>query len=117
MARRMECRLTADAVRARTKTVTRREAVSWGFLRVGDRLQLVDRLRVAGAELLALVEVTNVRLEPLFAVTPDEVLAEGFSHGDPDAFCRMWLETHGGESSAVLVRRIEWRYIDETAPN
>lgn len=113
--RQMECRLTVDAVLERRKRCTRRAASTWVNLRVGEQLRLVDRLRVPAAEqrTLAVVTVTNVRLEPLFAITPMEVMLEGFDHADPERFVRFWMETHDASSSAVLVRRIEWAYDGE----
>lgn len=39
----MSCSMTIDAVRARTKTVTRRHIDTWRNLRAGDRLTLIEK--------------------------------------------------------------------------
>lgn len=43
MSRRMSCAITVDAVRARTKTETRRHVGSWRTLTTGDRLTLIEK--------------------------------------------------------------------------
>lgn len=40
----MSCSLTVEAVRDRTKTVTRRQVKTWAFLRPGDHLTLVKKV-------------------------------------------------------------------------
>lgn len=81
MSRRMSCSMTVDAVRARTKTVTRRHVDTWINLRPGDRLTLVEKgmglPKGAKQVVLAEVEVTDVRIETLRQVTEADVVAEG----------------------------------------
>lgn len=43
MSRRMSCALTINAVKERTKTITRREATTWATTQVGDELTLVEK--------------------------------------------------------------------------
>lgn len=119
MPRRMSCSLTIDAVRARLKTVTRRHESTWCSLAAGDRLTLIERgMGLARGErqvVLADVEVVDVRLESLAAVTAVECVAEGFAEMNNAEFVVMWLAAHGyperTPASSVIVRRIEWRYL------
>lgn len=80
MARLMSVALTTDAVRRRQKTVTRR--AGWQMLRSGDQLTLCPKVRGRrrGEPLdrIVTVDVISVRREPLNAITPADVTAEGF---------------------------------------
>lgn len=124
MARRMSVSMTLDAVRERRKTVTRRHVDTWRTLRSGDRLTLIEKgmglPKGARQVIVAEVEVVDVRVEPLWNITEDDVIAEGFEGWLPGEFCSMWMESHGygrvtaqHEAMAVPCRRIEWRYLDE----
>jgi hypothetical protein len=123
MSRRMSCSLTVEAVRNRTKTVTRRETDTWRTLKPGDRLVLVEKamgLRKGERQVvLAEVEIVDVRVEPLSNVTLDEVRREGSPEPfwTPDGWCEWWLLSHGytpgTDAENVNVRRIEWRYLDD----
>lgn len=117
----MAVALTVDAVRARQKTVTRRHADTWVNLKPGDPLTLIERGMglPKGAKQVVVAEVVVVdnRVEPLFDITDDDVVAEGFDWSASD-FIDFWCESHGvtfadqGEAMAYVVRRIEWRYTD-----
>jgi hypothetical protein len=121
----MSCSLTVDAVRARTKTVTRRHVGTWQTLKPGDRLTLIEKgmgLKKGERQVvLAEVEVVDVRVESLFlGVNDDEPVAEGFPDMTPADFIEFWLEGHGDptfrnqdEAYGYQVRRIEWRYLPE----
>lgn len=118
MTRRMSCALTADAVRARSKTVTRRAAHSWVDLKVGDRLTLVEKgqgLRAGERQVvLAEVEIVSVTVEPLGRMAWGDQVKEGFPGMTRSEFFDMWCATHHvGSLAAALtpVRRIEWRYL------
>lgn len=122
MSRRMSCSLTIAAVRTRVKTVTRRESVTWGTLKPGDRLTLVEKAmglpKGATQVRLADVEIVDVRVEPIMAVTADDIIREGFGHlgWTPLDFVIFWLRSHGYNPDTqrdVNCRRIEWRYLDE----
>lgn len=123
MPRRMSCALTIDAVRARTKTVTRRRADTWATLHAGDHLVLVEKgqgLTLGSKQVvLAEVEVTDVRVERLSAMESAEVAAEGFPGMSRLDFMLMWAQSHGytnaldhGPLHSLLCRRIEWAYVD-----
>ena len=81
MSRHMSCALTIDAVRARTKTVTRRDPATWERTKPGEHLILVEKARgiPKGEHVvrLAEVEVVDVRVERLSALTPAEIKLEG----------------------------------------
>lgn len=126
MARLMSVAYTEQAVRDRTKTVTRRKG--WRFLKSGDRLTLCRKVqgRKPGEPLerLAEVEVVSVRREPLCAVAGPyafdqdggtiwpEVIAEGFPDMSPDEFMRRFFTEAQGIGVMDDVTRIAWRYLD-----
>ena len=124
MTRRMSCSMTVDAVRDRTKTVTRRHTDTWKDLKPGDRLILIEKgmglPKGAKQVVLTEVKVVDVRVEPLHLIDDDECEREGFPDMEPYEFVRMWLDSHGygrlvaqNDVYAVKCRRIEWRYLNE----
>lgn len=113
--------MTLDAVRAQTKTVTRRHVDSWKDLKPGDRLTLIEKgmglPKGAKQVVVCEVEITAVDVEPITDVEldPEECRREGLPHMTPAEFIRFWLAGHGyGNASAMHVqcRRIEWRYLE-----
>lgn len=115
MARLMSVAFTEDAVRARTKTVTRRKG--WKFLRPGDRLTLCRKVmgRRAGEPLVRIVdvEVLDVRREPLWLVDDAEVALEGFPGMTSGEFVRRFFVEAQGIDPIDIVTRIEWAYVEE----
>jgi len=129
MSRRMSCSLTIDAVRDRSKTVTRRHVNTWKTLKEGDRLTLIEKgmglPKGSSQVVLAEVEIVDVRIEPIGWVhhwtggdCSLEVVREGFKGMSADEFIRMWLAAHGYPRSLAVVaagsipcRRIEWQYL------
>lgn len=119
--RRMSVSLTLEAVRARTKTVTRRAAHTWGDLKPGDRLVLIEKgmgLRKGEKQVVVdVVVIVSNELEPLSNVTEHEVYLEGFGgQKTAEEFVRFWLLSHDGNPDLegaleTEVRRIEWRYL------
>jgi hypothetical protein len=114
----MSCSLTVDAVRDRTKTVTRRHPDTWRTLAPGDRLTLVEKAmglpRGAKQVVLAEVIVVDNRVEPLALVDAAECAREGLPEMSPAEFRAMWARTHGCEPhDDVMCRRIEWVYAEE----
>lgn len=123
MPRRMSVSMTVDAVRARQKTVTRRHVDTWQTLQPRDRLTLIEKgmglPKGARQVIVGEVEVVHVDVVPLWSITEDDVIAEGFEGMFPGEFCSMWMESHGygrivaqTEALSVPCRRIEWRYLD-----
>lgn len=122
MSRRMSCSLTVDAVRARTKTVTRRHVDTWQSLKPGDRLTLIEKgmglPKGARQVVLAEVEVTAVMVEDIGSMSSMDCVREGVPHLSPSEFVVFWLRSHGykpdqlDDPLAVKCRRIVWRYLD-----
>lgn len=115
MSRLMSVSLTEQAVRDRTKTVTRR--LGWLMLKPGDRLTLcrkvMGRRRDEPLVRIVDVEIVSIRREHLDAITQDEVRAEGFPTASPLWFVDFFCETHKGCRPDSEITRIEWRYLDE----
>ena len=124
--------MTTDAVRNRTKTVTRR--AGWTFLEVGDRLTLCPKVQgrarytheggerqkvVDDLERICDVEVVDIRRERLdrmvldIAYGREEVALEGFPGMQPGIFVRQFFVDAQGIQPSDLVTRIEWRYLSE----
>lgn len=122
MPRLMSVAFTEEAVRDRTKTVTRRKG--WQVLKPGDRLTLCRKVmgRKAGEPLvrLAEVEVVSVRRELLCAIRTggaDEMAREGFPGMDVDEFMQRYFIDAQGIYPLDHVTRIEWVYVgDEISP-
>lgn len=126
--RLLSCAHTIEQVRRRKKTQTRR--IGWWkdkrgnhLVRPGDRLQLVRKAmgRKPGepVDVLAVVEVTEVRREPLNFITREEVAAEGFPEWAEQSyqrwhFVRFFTRTFGVQA-AEPVTVITWRYLDGEA--
>lgn len=127
--RRISFALTTDAVLARTKTVTRR--LGWKFAKVGDRYLAVDKLRTSSARKLAVIEVVDIRVEPLQAIEDLDYHSEGRAEvrregGMPAGrercgackgefsdcpSCFVWMFMRAMKVSRLdTVRRIEFRY-------
>ncbi|HYQ69655.1 hypothetical protein [Actinophytocola sp.] len=114
MPRLMSVAFTEDAVRARTKTVTRR--LGWRNLKPGDRLTLcrkvMGRRKGEPLERIVDVEVVSVRRESLSEITPDEVAREGFPGMGCGEFILNFFTRAQRIQSHEEVTRIEWRYLD-----
>lgn len=114
MPRLMSVTFTEQAVRNRTKTVTRRKG--WTFLVPGDRLSLCRKVmgRKPGEPLVRVtdVEVVSVRREPLELITAEEVALEGFPGMTPVEFIRRFFVDAQGIQPGELVTRIEWTYVE-----
>jgi len=116
MPRLMSVSLTEDAVRERTKTVTRR--MSWFDLVPGTRLTLCRKVmgRRKGEPLVRIVdvEVISVRRERLDAITAEDVEAEGFAGWTTDRFIEFFCAHQKKTAPDSTVTRIEWKYLDGT---
>jgi hypothetical protein len=109
----MSVALTEQAVRDRTKTVTRR--LGWRFLKPGDRLTLCRKVqgRKAGEPLerLAAVLVVDVRRERLRSMGIGETTREGMPHMTTTEFVEFFCASMRCTPDTE-VTRIEWRYLD-----
>ena len=117
MARLMSVAFTEQAVRDRTKTVTRRKG--WTFLKSGDRLTLCRKVmgRKKGEPLVRIVdvEVVDVRREPLIQMLnePNATALEGFPDMASADFINRFFVRAQGIYPHEDVTRIEWRYLDD----
>jgi hypothetical protein len=94
-----------------SKTVTRR--TGWLDLHPGEQILAIRRAPgMAKVVPLCVVEVVSVRRERLDAVTPADILAEGFPHwtNQVGEFVRMFCDTHTvpGENFQRLNRHGQW---------
>ena len=128
MSRLMSVAFTEQAVRDRTKTVTRRKG--WWkdkngrqIVKPGDRITLcrkvMGRKKGEPLERICDVEVVNVwreRLSDLFDTRFDndtEIDKEGFPGMDPGEFVQRFFVDAQGMREDEEVTRIEWRYLDD----
>lgn len=101
MSRQMSCALTIDAVRARTKTVTRRDPDTWTTLKAGDQVTLVEKgMGLKKGEKVvrvAEVEIVDVRIESLgrLVEVDGETALEGLGHMSSLDFAEFWATSHG----------------------
>ena len=113
----MSVAFTEQAVRDRTKTVTRRKG--WTFLKPGDTLTLCRKVmgRKAGEPLVrvAEVQVLEVRREPLRLISDADVEREGFPGMSRVDFINKFFVEAQGIYPHEVVTRIEWRYLDAKA--
>lgn len=128
MSRLMSVAFTEQAVRDRTKTVTRRKG--WLFAKPGDRITLcrkvMGRKKGEPLERICDVEIVSVHRERLNALTWEagtskdygerEVAREGFPGMSPSDFIQQFFVDAQGMSPTDVVTRIEWRYLDEVTP-
>ena len=116
--KRMAFSLTIEAIEKQTKTVTRRPAETWRTLKVGDRLVAVDKVmglkKGQSPRILGVIRVTDVRVEPLLLITPEDCIREGFPDKTPAQFVWMLADHYGlaiGTAEDMDVRRIEFEYL------
>lgn len=116
--RHMAFSLTTPQVLDRSKTVTRRAGMGWMSLSPGQLVQAVEKgmglKRGESVNRLAVLRVRHVRLEPLGAITPDDVRAEGFGDLAPHDFVAFFCRTHRGVTPTSEVVRIEFEYVEQT---
>jgi len=114
--RNMSFALTTHQAWAQVKTVTRRDPETWKDLKVGDELQQVEKgmglKKGERAKQIHTIRITGVELEPLEAMTPDDVAREGFPHLAPSQFVAMYRAHHKDQVNA---RRIEFVYTSRFA--
>lgn len=113
----MSFALTTRQVRAREKTVTRRNG--WRRARVGQVVQPIvkgqglrkgEHVETIGGP----IRFVDVRRERLDAITPEDVHREGFPGRSSKWFVAMYLEANGGRRDQI-VTRIEFEYLDPVA--
>lgn len=115
--RRVSFMYTPQQMRDRTKTVTRR--LNWEWAKPGMRLHAVSKcmgLRKGDTvESFGVIELVDVRREPLHAITQADVIAEGFPEMSCAEFQEMFVQ-HMGCDYDDDVTRVEFRFTNEVAP-
>ncbi len=119
--RNMSFSMTTEAVRNRTKTVTRR--VGWSNLQPGTLLCAVEKgmglKKGEKVKRLATIRVVSVRQEDIWEVTnypQEEMVREGLPDLTPGDFWLMFVRANGWGRSCILrhhVNRIEFEYVDD----
>jgi len=112
MPRNISFQLTTEQFRNRTKTVTRR--AGWRNLQIGEVLNAVEKSQglKKGEKVVKLgqIRVVGFRLEPLKAITKEDVAREGFPHLEPYEFIQRFF-THSGITPETTISRIEFEYL------
>lgn len=102
--------MTTPQMYAHTKDVTRR--LGWANLKAGDIVTAVvkgmglkkgEKIQVIGP-----IEILSVRSEPLYEITPDDVLREGFPEYNTEEFIAFFCKGHHCDRYQV-VKRIEFK--------
>ena len=115
MPRMISFSLTTAQFEARTKTVTRRRG--WLYLRAGDVVMGIEKgmgLR-KGEKVRRLhpIRIVSARREPLDAITPEDVIREGFPGWTTAEFIDLYREANGGPADQP-VTRIEFEHLEPT---
>ena len=111
--RRISFTLTIEQVRGQTKTITRR--IGWDSLKVGDRLQPIEKgmgLKKGECQVLlgSPIEIVSTRKEPVSAITQSDVIDEGFPHWTTVEFIDFLCSKNKCKPSTI-VNRIEFKYL------
>jgi len=114
--RNMSFAMTTDQVLDQTKTVTRRFA--WWFLKPGDVVQPVRKAMglKKGEQIEKLgfpIRIVSASAEPLFKITQEDVIKEGFPGWTPEQFCNFLAEKYKCDPHVAIVNRIEFEYVNE----
>lgn len=112
MPRNMSFAMTTDQFKNRTKDVTRR--FGWWFLKPGDEVLGVEKAmglkKGEKVKPLGMIRIISTRPVPLNAITPDDVVREGFPGWTPEQFVKM-LVSHYRVKEDQIINRIEFEYI------
>ena len=115
MPRNMSFAITTQQVVAETKDVTRR--MGWLFAKVGDLIWACEKCmglkKGEKVKRLKLICLTVVRREPLNAITPEDVVREGFPDMSTREFIDMFCSTHKGCKPDTVITRLEYKYISD----
>lgn len=113
--RNMSFFLTTEHIKNGVKTVTRR--LKWHHARPGMMVMPIVKgqglKRGESVEYLRRdpLRFIDTRWEPLNAITPEDVVEEGFLGRTPQWFVEMFLTSHGLTDPETLVHRIEFEYL------
>lgn len=109
--------MTTEQIKTRQKTVTRRDG--WLKAKPGDLARPVDKVMGFKQgerprplfEDGTIIRFISVRREPLEAITPEDVAAEGFPGMTPAEFVAMYRK-HGDKAEDGQVTRLEFEYVE-----
>jgi hypothetical protein len=105
--------ITKEQVRNRTKTVTRR--LGWAFLKPDDIVNAVEQgmglKKGEKVKRICQIWIKSTRWEPLYRITKEECVKEGFLKMSPDSFIEMFCKLNKTKRDR-LINRIEFKYID-----
>ena len=114
MPRNISFMLTKPQFLDQTKTVTRR--MGWYFLEPGDILNGCEKcqgLRKGETiKKLGQIRIVNVRREPLWHISQEDCIAEGFPEMSPWEFIEFFCSTHKGCDPDTEITRIEFEYCE-----
>jgi|GEM_PF-324283 len=117
MPRGMSFLLTQQQMRDETKDVTRR--TGWGFLKPGDIVNAMEKcqgLKKGEKQVLIYpIKIISIRSEPLFSITQEECIREGFPDLTPIEFVEMFCKANkaNGCTPTTSVNRIEFKRYEE----
>ena len=114
MPRMMSFALTTAQFEDGTKTVTRRKG--WAMLCPGDIVMGIEKgmglKRGEKVRRLHPIRIVSVRREPLNAITPEDVIREGFPGWSVQQFIDLYREANGGPTDQP-VTRIEFEHMED----
>lgn len=112
MPRNISFAMTIEAVKNKTKTVTRR--VTWKNVTVGLVLCGVEKAmglrRGESIKRLGLIKVISLSQEPLNSITKEECVKEGFPDMEPAEFVDLICKAYKCAPDQI-VNRIEFEYL------
>ena len=113
MPRNMSFMATVEQFKDRTKTVTRRQG--WKWLKAGDLLMGVEKgmglKKGETMKRLGLIRVVSVERESIGAISPGDVIREGFPGMTPLGFVKLYCEINKCRAQEQCTR-IEFEYVD-----
>ena len=113
MPRNISFFLTTPQVRAKTKTVTRR--IGWLHAKVGETLNACVKCqglkKGQKVERICQIRIITMSRTPLFTISQEEVIREGFPEMSPKEFILMFMKANKLRNSELFVTRIEFEYI------
>jgi hypothetical protein len=108
----MSFMLTKEQVRNRTKTVTRR--LGWAFLKPGDIVNAVEQgmglKKGEKVKKICQLRIKSTRLEPLYQITKEECVKEGFPNMFPQDFIFTFRRLNKVRATQS-VNRIKFGYV------
>lgn len=100
---------TAQAIRDKKKTVTRRPDNKQG-IKTGDTVYAYSQSIKKGGEHLATLRITDARKVKLNSITPADMEKEGMPGGSVAQFIGTWILAHEGEPDQKIWR-FEFEYV------